>query len=88
MGPGNFDVSASTVPALARSEMLQLLIDGQPHGPPQRAVSWFVEGASRGEHQLQVRRLSGSGATIAESAAVTIYVLRPSILRPQGGIRP
>ena len=81
MGPGNFNVSASTSPPLARNESLQLLIDGQPHGEPQRSPSWFVEGAIRGEHQLRVVRSSANGDRLAESDDVTIYVLRPSIAR-------
>lgn len=79
MGPGNFSVSATAEPPLGRSERLQLLIDGQAHGEPQPAGSWFIEGALRGPHDLQVVRQTANGMALARSESVRIYVLRPSI---------
>ena len=81
MGPGNYDVSASTSPALGRNEELQLLIDGQPYGPPQRSGNWRIEGSPRGQHDLEVLRVAGGGDPVARSESVRIYVLRPSIIR-------
>jgi hypothetical protein len=81
MGPGNYDVAAITSPALGRSEALQLLIDGQPYGPPQRSGNWRIEGSPRGQHDLEVLRVAGGGDPVARSESVRIYVLRPSIIR-------
>ncbi|MFK8041933.1 hypothetical protein [Congregibacter sp.] len=80
MGPGNFAVSASATPALSRGERLVLLIDGAVQGQAQSSGSWFVEGALRGPHDLQVQRTTSSGKLIASSETVRIYVLRPSVI--------
>lgn len=80
MGPGNFSVSATAEPALGVSEMLQLTVDGEPQGPPQRSGSWFIEGALRGPHDLVVERINGNGDVVARSDSVRVYVLRPSTL--------
>ena len=81
MGPGNYDVAANTSPALGRNEELQLLIDGQPYGPPQRSGNWRIEGSPRGQHDLEVLRVAGGGKPVARSESVRIYVLRPSVIR-------
>jgi hypothetical protein len=80
MGPGNFTVSATARPSLANNERLVLLIDGEPHGDPQQSATWRIEGAIRGSHDLRVQRLASGGRTVAQSKAVRIYVLRPSII--------
>lgn len=80
MGPGNFAVSASTTPALRRSERLLLMIDGQAYGSAQTSSSWFVEGMSRGPHDLVVQRATEGGTSVATSEPVRIYVLRPSLI--------
>ena len=60
MGPGNFAVQAALSPRLASSETLQLLLDGEPVGAPQRTANWQLTNVYRGEHRLQVVRLDES----------------------------
>jgi hypothetical protein len=79
MGPGDFQVTARAEPALQRTEQLQLLIDGEAWGDPQSGSSWAVTGALRGPHDLVVQRRLRE-KVVAESAAVRVYVLRPSLL--------
>lgn len=80
MGPGNFTVSASAEPQLGGNETLQLLMDDEPQGEPQRSTSWFLEGIMRGPHDLVVERRGANGNAIARSDAVRVYVLRPSVI--------
>ena len=80
MGPGNFAVNASASPPLGRGERLVLLVDGATQGQAQSSGSWFIEGALRGPHDLQVQRTTSNGKIIASSETVRIYVLRPSII--------
>ncbi|MFK7829686.1 MAG: hypothetical protein AB8B57_07915 [Congregibacter sp.] len=80
MGPGNFTVSASATPPLARGESLLLTMDGQPVGSAQQSSSWSVQGALRGPHDLVVLRTARAGKTISSSEPVRIYVLRPSLI--------
>lgn len=81
MGPGNFTVQAALNPRLAPDENLQLLLDGEPVGAPQRIANWQLTNVYRGEHRLQVVRLDGSGTQRDTSAASTVYVMRPSVNR-------
>lgn len=81
MGPGNFAVQAALSPRLASSETLQLLLDGEPVGAPQRTANWQLTNVYRGEHRLQVVRLDESGAPVDTSAATTVFVMRPIVNR-------
>lgn len=80
MGPGNFAVSARAEPPLASGEAAILLVDGQPVGAAQSTLSWFIEGALRGPHDLVVQRIASNGQNVAISEPVRVYVLRPSLI--------
>ncbi|MBP6723227.1 MAG: DUF4124 domain-containing protein [Halioglobus sp.] len=82
MGPGNFTVSAAVEPALGQGEVLQLFIDGSPSGEPQAGGTWALTNVFRGAHDLTVAVVDSKGARLAESAAVRVYVLRPSVNSP------
>ena len=81
MGPGNFSVQAALNPRLAPDETLQLLLDGEPFGAPQRIANWRLTKVYRNEHRRQVVRLAGSGALLDTSAWSTVYVMRPTVNR-------
>ena len=76
-GPGNFSVSASVAPAMGPEHNLQLFMDGSPWGEAQRSARWSLTNVFRGEHQLTVAVVDGSGETIATSDPVRVYVFRP-----------
>lgn len=80
MGPGNYTVSAAARPALGNSEQLILMINGVPFGGPQQSGTWQIVGSMRGTYDLLVERRTSDGQTVAQSEAVRIYVLRPSII--------
>ena len=77
MRPGNFTLQAALNPRLAPDENLQLLLDGEPVGTPQRIANWQLTNVYRGEHRLQVVRLDERGT----SAASRVYVMRPTLNR-------
>ena len=81
MGPGNFAVQAALNPRLASDETLQLLLDGEPVGAPQRIANWQLANVYRGEHQLQVVRLDERGVQLDASPSSTVYVMRPIVNR-------
>lgn len=81
MGPGNFAVQAAFSPHLAPDEALQLLLDDEPLGAPQRTASWQLTNVYRGEHRLQVVRLDESGAQLDASTTSTVFVMRPIVNR-------
>ena len=81
MGPGNFAVQAALNPRLASDETLQLLLDGEPVGAPQRIANWQLTNVYRGEHQLQVVRLDERGVQLDASPSSTVYVMRPIVNR-------
>lgn len=81
MEDGNFAVQAAWTPRLASGETLQLLLDGEPVGAPQRIANWQLTNVYRGEHRLQVVRLDESGTQLDTSATSTVYVMRPTVKR-------
>lgn len=87
MGPGNFSVSAAVEPALQQGALLQLYIDGTPSGEPQASGTWALTNVFRGAHDLTVAVVDSRGERLAESAAVRVYVLRPSVNSPNR-VRP
>lgn len=76
-GPGNFSVSANVSPALESGHSLQLFMDGAPWGDPQRSARWSLTNVFRGQHDLTVGVVDDSGATLAVSDPVRVYVFRP-----------
>ena len=83
MGPGNVTVTAQATPALGNLEQLQLFLDGEAFGDPQRGNTWFLKGLMRGPHDLEIERLDRRGNSLARSDSVRIFVLRPSVNQPQ-----
>jgi hypothetical protein len=81
MGAGIFDVTAELGAPLADDEVLALYLDDEMVDGPQRSAVWTRTNVIRGPHTLQVRRLSQAGETISQSERVTVFVLRPSVLR-------
>ena len=81
MGAGIFDVTAELGAPLAEDELLALYLDDELVDSPQVNTVWTLTYVIRGPHTLQVRRLSRTGETISQSEKITVFVLRPSVLR-------
>ena len=79
MGPGNFSVNATVAPSPGDSARLQLFIDGAPWGEPQRSTTWALTNVFRGQHDLTVGVMDASGAQLASSPPIRVFVHRPSI---------
>ena len=78
MGPGNFSVSVKVSPPLKKYDGLQLFVDGEAWGSPQRDTLWDLINVFRGQHDLTVAVVNNAGETRAVSAPVRVYVHRPS----------
>jgi hypothetical protein len=78
-GPGNFSVTGSVKPSLSTELALQLFMDGEPRGEPQRSTTWDLVNVFRGAHSLTIGVVDQQGKSIAVSDAVTVFVHRPSI---------
>ena len=81
MGGGIFDVTAELGAPLAEDELLALYLDEEMVDSPQVNTVWTLTYVIRGPHTLQVRRLARAGETISQSETITVFVLRPSVLR-------
>ena len=81
LGPGNFSVTSTVSAALGANNSLQLFLDGVPEGEPQRATTWALTNVFPGQHDLTAAVIDGSGAILALSPAVRIFVLRTSSIR-------
>ena len=80
MGPGDFTVLASAMPALSFGEELELILDNESLSG-QRENVWNLRNIARGKHQLQVIRKNESGEISHKSSKIEILVLRPLPVR-------
>ena len=82
MGPGNFSLSAAVKAELLEEYTLQLFMNGETWGEAQTGSRWNLINVPRGEHDFTVNLLDTDGKAVATSTSVRVYVLRPSINRP------
>jgi len=87
-GPGNFAVTAEVSRPLQSGQRLQLRLDGDPSGEPQREGTWNLTNVLRGAHDLTVSVLGEEGKTLATSEPVRVYGLRPSLIQPNRPLNP
>lgn len=80
--PGQLEVVVQVYlePALRSGHRIQLLHNGQPHGPAVPATSFVIDSLIRGEHTLQARVVDNTDNPIGQSDTVIIHVKRHSIL--------
>ncbi len=78
MGPGNFTVSARVEPPPGPDDLLQLRLNGENRGDPQRSGIWELTNVFRGAHDITVSVLDKDGNDLVTSDPVRVYVLRPS----------
>lgn len=78
MGPGNFSVNVRVSPALKKYEGLQLFMDGEPQGSPQRDTMWDLTNVFRGQHDITVGVVDNAGEVLVMSPPVRVFVHRPS----------
>lgn len=71
---GTFTVDVVVQPALAPDHQLQLILDGQPYGPPTSNTSIDMQNIDRGDHTLAVQVLQGS--RILQSSAPVSFTLQ------------
>jgi hypothetical protein len=79
---GTFSVGVSTMPDLAPSQQVQLILDGQPYGQPSSNPPLQLNNIPRGDHSLAVQVLSG-GKSIQQSPAVTFTIQRVALGTPK-----
>lgn len=79
--PGQLEVVVQVYlePALRTGHRVQLIHNGQPHGPAIPATSFMIDSLIRGEHTLLVQVVDNTGTLIDQSNTVTIHVKRHSI---------
>lgn len=79
---GTFSVGVNTMPDLAASQQLQLVLDGQPYGAPSSNPPLQLNNIPRGEHTLAVQVLTGN-QPIQQSDTVTFTVQRVALGTPK-----
>ncbi|QEY59701.1 DUF4124 domain-containing protein [Pseudomonas sp. C27(2019)] len=72
---GTFSVEVEITPKLASQHRLQLIIDGQAHGPASTTTTLHVVNLDRGEHRLAVQVLADE-QVVQSSAEHTLTVQR------------
>lgn len=82
--PGNFELNLDVSPAPAEGHTLQLLMDGEVYQRLDSTGPVQLTNVDRGTHQLQLQVVDGDGKVVEKGPAVTMHLLRHSILHPQG----
>lgn len=82
--PGNFDLNLDVSPAPAEDHTLQLLMDGEVYRRLDSTGPVQLTNVDRGTHRLQLQIVDGDGEVVDKGPAVTVHLLRHSILHPQG----
>ncbi len=77
LGPGNFGVNVTLSPSLAKGHTIQLLLDGQAHGPVQNSTQFALTGIYRGSHQIVASILDSKNKIVEQSEAIVVHVFRP-----------
>lgn len=79
---GAVQVQVGLDPGLQQGHKIRLKVDGREVSATQ--TSLVVHGITRGSHSLQAEVVSGTGAVLARSNAITFYVHQRSQLNDQG----
>lgn len=81
-GPGDFTVSATSKPKLAKNHALQLYLDGKAYGDAITSGNFTLTNINRGTHKLKVSVVSAAGKRLKNSKSIKVHVFRPSVLQP------
>mgnify|MGYP000551052540 CR=1 FL=1 len=79
---GSVYINGAIRPAFKRGMSVVLKLDDKQVAGPQKSAVFILRDIDRGEHRLQLEVWNDSGKVIAVSKAVTIYVHRASINKP------
>ncbi|MBD3646275.1 MAG: hypothetical protein HUJ31_02225, partial [Pseudomonadales bacterium] len=86
--PGDLEVRFQVSPNRQPGHTLQLLMDGEVYREIAGTGSVMLTNVDRGSHQIRLRAVDGEGKVLQEGPAVTMHLLRHSILHPQGRKAP
>ncbi len=76
---GNVTVQVALSPSLRKTDKLQLVFNGSPHGKPQKGNTFNLSNLDRGEYVAQVNAINNKGKEVGKSDTVTFYVRRSAI---------
>lgn len=75
---GRIIIQTKITSELTSTQQLQLMLDNQAYGEPQKDLAWQLENIDRGSHVFSVNIIE-SGKIIASSDPITVYLHRASI---------
>ena len=75
-------VRVSVDPALASSDQIQILLDGQPIGEPISTTETVVQPVYRGEHTISANIIDSTGTIIFVGQPITFYVHQAAVGGP------
>lgn len=76
---GNVTVSVTIMPALRNSDLVQIKLDGNPVGEPQKNTSFILNNVYRGSHSVSASIVDQNDSVIASSDNVTFFMHRPRV---------
>lgn len=76
---GYIPVIVNVEPELAKEDLMQVLLDGQPIGKPQHTKLFALDNVLRGEHSIAVQLVDKDNNVITFSEAITVYMQRPRV---------
>lgn len=71
-------VKVATDPELQPGDTVQLVVDGNPWGSPEKNANLEIKLLERGTHQISARLIGENGNILKETTTITIFVHRAS----------
>ncbi|MEH6617220.1 MAG: DUF4124 domain-containing protein [Porticoccus sp.] len=87
-GQETVTVQVGLKPDLQANHLIQLLLNGQPHGLPTATTSFNIGSLVRGENSIQVQVVDTEGNIIGLSNTTTIHIKRGSSQHPNNRPSP
>lgn len=79
---GKVPVAVFLAPTLQPGHKIQLLLDGQPAGPPFGSLAAALTNVDRGTHRISAQLLDQEGNVLKEAGPVSFTLHRTSVNRP------
>ncbi len=68
-----------TKPKLRPGDLLQLMFDNKPLGPPRKTTVFALKDINRGSHTLAAKIVDSKGNVLATSDTITIFMQQPRV---------
>lgn len=77
---GKISIALKVTPSLGEKDAIQVFLDGNALGKPEKATQYNLTNLERGQHELYAAVVNDQGAVLLKSNSITFSLFRPSAL--------